>query len=544
MAKNATVKICKDCSRPFILLPWQDPKKYTFCPICHKAWRKEQAEKREQEANAKWEEKHKEETETFEQELRKFDPIELSDIPSSPNTLYIIGNGFDLMHGVKSSYYDFGKSLKRNDYLRDALEIALTPDDIWADFEESLGKINLDPMASRFLVDMWLETMGFYDGEDSAANFYAAVDAAATPIEAIATDLPPAFRRWVNRLKIGTDDRPLEVLINPHGKALSFNYTEFIQSLYHVDEACYIHGCRANKRDKLILGHRPDAEILPLSEKHREPRTYRQAVIDVAQDNVLRVIAEYNEDLTKDSREIIEEHREFFDSLSDTTQVVVIGHSLSPVDWDYFKEVQQTTPKASWFFGLHGLRDLNNVQNLTEELKLATYRVFRTDVIHTAKLPEIEHQVATAPEKAVTYIGKGVKAVASGKNLTIEQEGRVVFEIILPAIVRRAVFFGPHLIVKLNDIHKNVLLFSKNGEGWNFIARLKPTQNQDLINRRLQHIYMTNDEITFVYNNRVRAFDLHTGVVSWTKPMQGAKDRPFPGTDIYNDLMKLQGTAA
>ena len=107
MAKNATVKICKDCSRPFILLPWQDPKKYTFCPICHKAWRKEQAEKREQEANAKWEEKHKEETETFEQELRKFDPIELSDIPSSPNTLYIIGNGFDLMHGVKSSYYRF-----------------------------------------------------------------------------------------------------------------------------------------------------------------------------------------------------------------------------------------------------------------------------------------------------------------------------------------------------------------------------------------------------------------------------------------------------
>lgn len=34
------------------------------------------------------------------------------------------------MHGVKSSYYDFGKSLKQNDDLRDALEIALTPDDI------------------------------------------------------------------------------------------------------------------------------------------------------------------------------------------------------------------------------------------------------------------------------------------------------------------------------------------------------------------------------------------------------------------------------
>lgn len=250
------------------------------------------------------------------------------------------------------------------------------------------------------------------------------------------------------------------------------------------------------------------------------------------------MIGECNEELTKDSREIIKEHLEFFDSLSETTQVVAIGHSLSPVDWDYFRKVRNAAPKASWFFGLHGLRDLNNVQNLAKELKLDSYRVFRTDVIHTTKLQEPEGQIATAPEKAVTYIGKGVKTIASGKDLIIEQEGRTIFEIILPAEVHRAVFFGPHLIIKLNDISKDILLFSQNGERWNFIARLKPTQNQDLINRRLQHIYMTNDEITFVYNNRVRAFDLRTGVVSWTKPMQGAKDRSFPGTDIYDDLMK------
>ena len=135
-------------------------------------------------------------------------------------------------------------------------------------------------------------------------------------------------------------------------------------------------------------------------------------------------------------------------------------------------------------------------------------------------------------------IGKGVKAIASGKDLVIKQGGRTIFEIILPAEVRRAVFFGPHLIIKLNDINKNILLFSQNEKGWNFIARLKPTQNQELINRRLQHIYMTNEEITFVYNNRARTFDLRTGIVSWTKHMQGAKDRPFPGTDIYDELMK------
>lgn len=181
---------------------------------------------------------------------------------------------------------------------------------------------------------------------------------------------------------------------------------------------------------------------------------------------------------------------------------------------------------------------MNNVQNSAKELKLDSYRVFRTDVIHTTKPPEPEGQIVTVPEKAVAYIGKGVKAIASGKDLVIEQGGRTIFEIILPAEVRRAVFFGPHLIIKLNDIDKNILLFSQNGESWNFIARLKPTQNQDLINRRLQHIYMTNEEITFVYNNRVRAFDLRTGVVSWIRPIRGAKDYSFPSIDIYDDLMK------
>lgn len=32
-----------------------------------------------------------------------------------PTTLYIIGNGFDLFHGVKSSYYKFREYLKRHD---------------------------------------------------------------------------------------------------------------------------------------------------------------------------------------------------------------------------------------------------------------------------------------------------------------------------------------------------------------------------------------------------------------------------------------------
>ena len=46
------------------------------------------------------------------------------------NALYIIGNGFDLMHGVKSSYYDFRNTIGKNNYLRICLETFISKIDI------------------------------------------------------------------------------------------------------------------------------------------------------------------------------------------------------------------------------------------------------------------------------------------------------------------------------------------------------------------------------------------------------------------------------
>lgn len=94
----------------------------------------------------------------------------------------IIGNGFDLMHRVASGYYSFRDSLGKHSNLKHALEQALTPEDIWADFENALGKPNLNLMASRDIVDMWLDDFGFYDEDAGAAEFYMAVEAAANPL--------------------------------------------------------------------------------------------------------------------------------------------------------------------------------------------------------------------------------------------------------------------------------------------------------------------------------------------------------------------------
>ena len=49
-----------------------------------------------------------------------FKPIEKAEIPlnNSATSLFIIGNGFDIMHGVKSSYYNFRDTIARNNILR------------------------------------------------------------------------------------------------------------------------------------------------------------------------------------------------------------------------------------------------------------------------------------------------------------------------------------------------------------------------------------------------------------------------------------------
>lgn len=97
---------------------------------------------------------------------------------------------------------------------------------------------------------MWLDDFGVYGDEDSgAAEFYMAVEAAAAPMANLVNNLQPTFRRWIERLEVGTDDRPLNGLIHPQGKVLDFNYTEFIETLYGVKEVCYIHGSRKKKKN-------------------------------------------------------------------------------------------------------------------------------------------------------------------------------------------------------------------------------------------------------------------------------------------------------
>lgn len=379
-AKQDIEIICADCGQKFNFTPGEQrfyiSKNLTAprrCRTCR--------DKRKQAAKLKQQAIDTRDLDTF---RKKFREIELHDIScDAASTLLIIGNGFDLMHSVPSSYWHFRNSIGKKNSLRYALDNYLNVKEWWSDFEEALAHLNVGKMRNDLTVDMWLDVLDAYSPEVKASDFFMAAETVMEPANIITRDLPRRFRIWVEGLSVPTGDRPLkDIIVN--GKVLCFNYTEFIEELYGVShgKVCYIHGCRKKQKghpkEELILGHKPvceyDGERFPKVVKYLHSGG-KGALLDAAYDTTVNYLNRYDEATTKDCASIIRSHQSFFDSLQSIKQIIVIGHSMAPVDWDYFMEVHRNCPDATWYIGYYGVNDLKNCDKLSAKLNIDKNRI-------------------------------------------------------------------------------------------------------------------------------------------------------------------------
>lgn len=280
-----------------------------------------------------------------------------------PNkVLFIIGNGFDLMHGVPSSYYNFRDSMGRHNELRNALEMYIKKEDLWAEFEESLA--HLDDEAMLGTVNDWMDIFDVkdqFDDDFSAADFFMAAETATGPAQTIIRELPKRFRKWICTLKPTIAGKPLEGIINNQSTFINFNYTEFLETIYEVPKknVWYIHGDRRNKKKELILGHAPGAGLEednnPSGRRNNRSRMKSQTAYDL-HETAGNYLGDYYASTTKKSGDVIKANRERFEALSEVEIVVVIGHSLSAVDYPYFKELinnNQNRENMKWYISWH-----------------------------------------------------------------------------------------------------------------------------------------------------------------------------------------------
>lgn len=319
-----------------------------------------------------------------------FKQIEKTDLfLINPNTsLFIIGNGFDLMHGVPSSYYSFRDSMGRNNELRNTLELYIKKEDLWADFEESLA--HLDDEAMLGTVNDWMDTFDVkdqFDDDFSAADFFMAAETAMAPAQTIMRELSKRFKKWVGTLKPSNCKKPLEGILAKESTFINFNYTEFLETIYGIPRknVWYIHGGRREKKE-LILGHAPGAELK--TEINTQGRSIERLRMKDQTSYDLHETAGYHlgsyyESTTKKSGDVIKANKDKFLVLSQIENVVVIGHSLSPVDYPYFQEIIKNNRNATsmqWHVSWHSPDDLKRLYEFVSNLNITSsnVKIFRT----------------------------------------------------------------------------------------------------------------------------------------------------------------------
>ena len=184
--------------------------------------------------------------------------------------IFIIGNGFDLAHGLKTSYNDFRiylqeeifntnkqntsfinpRSLKKGEGLdlsETALLLAnlitLTEGALWKDIETSLGKINY----SYLLNDN---------------NSKSDIVMLAKCIEMTMPQIRYLFKHWIKSIDVQNVEMNSNFFkfINPKTDLFfTFNYTNLLQKIYGAKNVCHVHGFS----DNIIFGHGKD-DILRL----------------------------------------------------------------------------------------------------------------------------------------------------------------------------------------------------------------------------------------------------------------------------------------
>jgi len=260
-------------------------------------------------------------------------------------SLYIIGNGFDIYHQIKSRYTDFKNYVEINDKeLFDTLDNYFDSDDLWSDFEETLAYIDIDTItddAENYLVS-------YGSDEWSEADNHNYPDAIQTAIEIVTVQLKEHFTHWIIQLHIPNVKK---LVIDKKSMYLTFNYTSTLEKIYNIDtqNILYVHNKAIDINSLLVLGHSRKPSTNGSYSKNDDED------IDVRVAQGSEILDKYFKDTYKDTETIIQENQDYFAQLSDINEIFVLGHSISPVDISYFKEIkQQVSADTNWIVSYYG----------------------------------------------------------------------------------------------------------------------------------------------------------------------------------------------
>ncbi len=274
--------------------------------------------------------------------------------------LFIIGNGFDIAHKLKTKYNDFNIYLSKKypsangeelhlpncqmdpdggesyddteiaDFIKCLINLAENGNE-WNQLEESVGKLEYN-----YCLDDVIEVYdreGDIDLFKTSHNFEDASLQLVYPFQSITR----FFEDWINTIYISKWRKKIPdfncLIDKENDYFLTFNYTDTLELIYKVKNVCHIHG---RQGEYLYFGHGTDFDF------------YEDGDYPIGSESYLQSI---HNSLKKDTLSALRLHQEFFNNISGIKNIYSYGFSFANVDLIYIEEIckQINTKNITWY---------------------------------------------------------------------------------------------------------------------------------------------------------------------------------------------------
>ena len=273
--------------------------------------------------------------------------------------LFIIGNGFDIAHGLPTRYWDFRTYLSnvQPDFLQSFEEhydiYPRMSDDakkktLWSCFENNLANIDEESIIDDGTsIEMNLES-GDVGIEDTLYHHFAHEY---QYIEELAVYL----KQWVRSIRI-RDCLPRSSLIDNTSKDLflTFNYTSMLENVYGIapGRVIHIHGSLRDYTIDPVLGHGNVERLNRIRDRIGEAENR----FDEKECSICRVVRDYYDRTFKDTKKYSVSLSQI--SEEDISEIIVIGLSLTGIDMPYFTLIDSYTgKKLMWTVYCHEMQE-------------------------------------------------------------------------------------------------------------------------------------------------------------------------------------------
>lgn len=254
--------------------------------------------------------------------------------------LFIIGNGFDLAHGYKTSYGTLRKYLSEKEVMVGSFYIpdifSETSDDDWNNFEELLEDYDFVHWGASYTENIYIDDDKEQDRNmpyNNGLNEY---------FREISNLLPQKIKKELCIfIEKETQNKVSKIewirkLFDEESFFINFNYSFLLENIYNISEnkICHIHGTIFNEGE-IIFGHG--------NTNLKEDIEADEFDLAYPQNKLVNLNAKFKKDYQ------LQKLKNFLQSKV-PKEIIIIGHSCGIVDYKYYEELHKKYSGTKWIF--------------------------------------------------------------------------------------------------------------------------------------------------------------------------------------------------